>query len=58
MILLPGNFISALHQAVGKAPGLDMAQLNIVGQGAKERDTITDQNRHLGDNELLDQPGS
>ena len=55
-MLLLNHLIPALYQPVGKRQGFDVTQLDIVRHGAEQRDALADQDRDVGDNQLLNQP--
>jgi hypothetical protein len=39
-------------------PRRDVTEANIVGQGAEERDSVSDKHGHTGDDETLNQSGA
>ena len=49
------DLVLAGHQTARIVLCRDMAKLNVVGQGAEERDSVSDENGHAGDDEALNQ---
>ena len=55
VLYLFSNLISALYQTICVCLCLDVPQLNIVRQRAKQGDTVANQDRYPGNNQLLNQ---
>src|SRR5207253_2367756 len=52
-----GYVVLTLNEAARKLARRDVAELNIAGQAAKQRNASADEDRHAGDDELLNEPG-
>jgi len=49
------DFVLGLDQAAVVVPGCDVAEREIAGEDAEERDSLSDENRDAGDGEVLDE---
>src|SRR5882672_9220222 len=49
------NMVFALHQAARVVPGGHVTQPDIMRQGSKERNSLSNENRHASDDQALDE---
>src|SRR5260370_10589207 len=54
--MLGANMVLALNQAARIVPSRDMAEPNVARQGAKERNSVSNEHGHASDNETLNEP--
>src|SRR5712691_2694412 len=54
--MLGANMVLALNQAARIVPGRDVIEPNVARQGAEERNSVSNEHRHAGDDETLNEP--